>query len=451
MIYLADNWPDEYRNSILTCNIHGNRVNRDVLRRRGSGYVGHHAKDFLFAHDEWFRGLELKYGPDGGVYVTDWSDTGECHERDAHGSHHDSGRIYKVTHGQTKTPANLDLSKRSDQELVQLQLHRNDWYVRHARRILQERFADGADMRPVHQALRRLFAEQAEVTRKLRALWALHVTGGADAEFLQEQLQHPSEYVRGWAIRLLCEDNSPSPAALRRFAALGQSDPSPFVRLHLASIMQRLPLEKRWDIAQALLAHHEDTHDKDLPLMLWYAVEPLVAADANRAVTLAAACQIPIVRTYIARRMADAGKFSPLMDLLRRLESDNPRLEVLTGVYQALEGRKQVGVPEQWPALYAALLKSGSAQLREQATLVSLIFGDPGAVATLRRVAADRTIARQERENALRALTQYRIDGLGALLDRLIDDPQMRAPALRRWPHSTRLTRPNASSRCIRN
>ncbi len=68
MIYLGDNWPDRYRNDVFTCNIHGKRINRDRLERRGSGYVARHEPDFLMANDTWFRGLELKYGPDGAVY-----------------------------------------------------------------------------------------------------------------------------------------------------------------------------------------------------------------------------------------------------------------------------------------------------------------------------------------------------------------------------------------------
>ena len=59
-------------------------------------------------------------------------------------------------------------------QLVELQLNRNDWYVRHARRILQERGPDPA----VHAALKRILRENPDVTRKLRALWALHVTDG---------------------------------------------------------------------------------------------------------------------------------------------------------------------------------------------------------------------------------------------------------------------------------
>ena len=55
-------------------------INHDRLERQGSGYVARHEPDFLMANDPWFRGLELKYGPDGAVYITDWYDTGECHE-----------------------------------------------------------------------------------------------------------------------------------------------------------------------------------------------------------------------------------------------------------------------------------------------------------------------------------------------------------------------------------
>src|SRR5437868_7094803 len=79
LVYLGDNFPAEYRNSVFMCNLHGNRLNRDTLERKGSTYVAHHGPDFLFANDSWFRGLCLKSGPDGALYVSDWTDTGECH------------------------------------------------------------------------------------------------------------------------------------------------------------------------------------------------------------------------------------------------------------------------------------------------------------------------------------------------------------------------------------
>jgi putative membrane-bound dehydrogenase-like protein len=39
MVYLGDNWPEEYRGNVFTLNIHGQRLNRDKLVREGSGYV----------------------------------------------------------------------------------------------------------------------------------------------------------------------------------------------------------------------------------------------------------------------------------------------------------------------------------------------------------------------------------------------------------------------------
>ncbi len=142
MVYLGDNWPDSYRNTIFMCNLHGNRVNNDLLEQHGSGYVGRHGKDFLLANDSWFRGIDLHYGPDGGVYLSDWTDTGECHNHVA--VDRSNGRIYKITYGNNPKPAiNLDVAGKSDAELVAMQLDKNDWFVQHARRLLEERFAAG--------------------------------------------------------------------------------------------------------------------------------------------------------------------------------------------------------------------------------------------------------------------------------------------------------------------
>ena len=112
MIYLGDNWPDDSRESLLTFNIHGHRANHDRLERKGSSYVAHHERDFLTVNDTWFRGLELKYGPDGAVYFTDWTDRGECHETDADNAHRENGRIYKLSFGKVEArrrqPGRLD-------------------------------------------------------------------------------------------------------------------------------------------------------------------------------------------------------------------------------------------------------------------------------------------------------------------------------------------------------
>ena len=85
---------------------------------------------------------------------------------------------------------------------------------------------------------------------------------------------------------------------------MAREDKSPLVRLYLASAMQRLPVAQRVPVLAALLAHAEDASDQNLPLMYWYATEPVVAADKKAAVQLLSVCKIPKVRQFITRRMA---------------------------------------------------------------------------------------------------------------------------------------------------
>jgi hypothetical protein len=63
-------------------------------------------------------------------------------------------------------------------------------------------------------------------------------------------------------------------------------------------------LKERWSLAEKLAARGEDASDPNLPLMIWYGIEPLVPADPDRAAGLLAKARIPLVRQYIARRIA---------------------------------------------------------------------------------------------------------------------------------------------------
>ena len=301
MIYLGDNWPAKYRGDVFMNNIHGRRINHDRLARKGSGYAASHAPDVMRARDPWFVGVTLAYGPDGGVYVSDFSDTGECHHTRNTQKH--TGRIYKITFGKPK-PWKGDIGKLNILELVKLQSHPNEWFARHARRVLHERQANTS-------VLAKTLNSSRSVPLRLRALWALRVTGNLDEKKLEGLLQDSSEHLRAWAIQLLCENRKPSEVARAEFARMAHEDKSPLVRLYLASAMQRLLLKQRVPVLAHLLAHTEDKDDQNLPLMYWYATEPVVSADRVAAVKLLTVCQIPKVRQFITHRMAtgrDAGK-----------------------------------------------------------------------------------------------------------------------------------------------
>jgi putative membrane-bound dehydrogenase-like protein len=442
LVYLGDNWPAEYRNHVFMCNLHGNRVNQDILERRGSGYVAHHGKDFLLADDSWFRGLSLHTGPDGGVFVSDWHDTGECHNYD---KVHPSGRIYKVTFGRPAAVA-VDVAKLSDQELVKLQLHKNDWWVRRARRLLQERAHAGKLGKTVRPLLLKMLSDQKDVTRKLRALWALHVIGETDNTILRSLWKSPHDVVRGWAVRLFAEPESVDKDAAYELMLMAEKEKSPAVRLALASGLQRLPRTVAWTIAEELTRHAEDAADPNLPLMIWYGIERLLretgAENVKIGTKLLPQVRIPLVRQYIARRialMAEGGKeksatkdvLAPLVRLLAASADGEVQRDMLRGMLEALQGRRDVYAPQGWSAAYTKLAASKDAEVREKALVLSVLFGDPQALAALRKTAADPKADTAARRRALETLVEKRANGMLPLLGELLADRAMRGPALR--------------------
>ena len=164
-----------------------------------------------------------------------------------------------------------------------------------------------ASWRAQWSALRKLLDEQPTVPGKLRALWALHSVGVLTESDHLKLLGHAEESIRGWAVRLLLEERKRSaPGATARLAEMSRKDPSPYVAPGPAlSGLQRLPAGQRRDIAAGLAGHAEDAGDAYLPLMIWYGIEVAVPADPERAARLPAGAKIPLVRQYIARRLAE--------------------------------------------------------------------------------------------------------------------------------------------------
>ncbi|MEX0678722.1 MAG: PVC-type heme-binding CxxCH protein [Pirellulales bacterium] len=431
MIYLGGSWPEKYRNQIFMNNIHGQRLNEDLLSPKGSGYEGNRAPDFCLARDNWSQIINLQYGPDGQMWMIDWYDANACHHRDPNGHDRTNGRIFKVSYQNAK-PAPVDLQKLSDDDLAALELNPNDWYVRHARRILQERGPNPA----IHKKLSDIALEHPYETRRVRAMWALHASGGFDEKFALACLRNEYPHVRAWAIQLLTDDPAQalSPAALDQLARLAEKDDSPVVRLYISSALQKLPLDQRWAILPGLLAHSEDAADHNLPLMYWYAAEPLAEADAARALRLAADGRIPLVFSYMTRRVANIATPEALdvvVAELGRTGDADTQFRLLSATSEGLTGRRRVTMPKRWADYSQSLVNSPRPEVNSLATALALKFGDPQALAKLRGVLVDSQEQIAQRKQALDALLGVRDPGLAATLQKLIDEPPLRGAALR--------------------
>ncbi|MFT4689168.1 MAG: putative membrane-bound dehydrogenase-like protein [Limisphaerales bacterium] len=435
MIYLGDNWPKQYRGELFALNLLGRRINQDHLVREGTGYVGKHRSDFAQANDQWFRGVELIYGNDGGVYIADWCDVGECHEND--GIHRTSGRIFKISYGKSKRPSAADLTKLTNEELVQMQRHANEWYPRQARKVLQERTASGKDMTEVHAGLMNIFLTAKPVHHKLRAMWGLNVTGGTSERWLEEQLNHSLENVRVWAVRLLTQEGEISQRTQQFLEKMAHLEESALVRLYLASALQRLPVDRRFELANALLQRSEDVGDHNQELLIWYGVEPLATAHPELAGKLIATSSMEKPRRYLARRLSEAHaeqnpeQMDRLLTLALSKRSNEGRKSILSGMAQALRGWSRAPKPQRWERAQTAFLRSKDEEIVRYARDLGVVFGSGRALKELREVALDSNADGASRRAALQTLIENKPDDLAKILKSLLNVRETQGVAAR--------------------
>jgi putative heme-binding domain-containing protein len=345
--------------------------------------------------------------------------------------------------------------------LAKLVEHKNDWYVRHSRRILQERVAERAAKvagkrlprgpngdhalpefvaKSAEESLVKTFTTHVDASRRLRALWALHACRSGvwirDIDLAAYADQSPS--IRAWASQLSNEDADQyhkTEGGLvisreRTKEVLSQ----PVERLYAASTAQRLRSLAITDGLARLFAHGEDAGDHNLPLMYWYALEPLVDERPAQALDLALNGKIPLLVTFTVRKIASDQKpesIELLIDALQFAKRDEQALAILSGLLEALKGRRDVAAPENWAAAYDKLKKSRSTEILLRADALAAAFGDEAVLAVFRQTLQDPGASVAAREQALTALLRQRDKKLPPILRQLLRDESIRAGALR--------------------
>lgn len=432
MIYQGSNWPERYRGSMFTVNFHGKRLNNDTIERKGAAFVGKHAPDFMKTKDPWFRGIDLITGPDGGVFLADWSDIGECHEND--GVHRSSGRIFKITFGTPEKPRFADVAKLSDLELVAAQRDQEEWLVRQARHELQQRAAAGKLSGETHAELKKILADNAQPSHQARAFWCLTVTGGFTAEELISLLKHPSETLRVWSVRTLGNEMAMTPETMAAFKGAVSQEASGLVLLHLASAVQRMPVGDRWEVIEGLAGHAEFASDPALPLMIWYGIEPAVQEYPERAVALARSTRIPLLAEFVARRLTGNLELVPkpvdqLVELVGTTGELERKVAVLKGMSAGLKGRRKAAEPLGWKLTVEVLSQIDSEELKQLVRELSVVFGDGRAIAEVLQLASDEMGDLSARRDAIRVLVEAQAKEAVPLLIKLLADRNLNGDA----------------------
>jgi putative heme-binding domain-containing protein len=432
MIYLGDNWPDTYRDHLFTHNLHGHQLNHQVNVRTGSAYETFHAGyDMMFAPDPTYMAVDIQCGPDGAAYVIDWVDTQHCHNPRDELWDRTNGRLYRMAWTATYKPTKVDLSARSDAELAALHTHKSEWYVRTARRLLQERAAMRALEPAALAALRAQAADvKADVVGQLRALWTLHVTGNVLPAQLAATLAHPSETVRAWAIQLATDNPSALAISAAQLTGIAAKDSSSAVRLAVASVVPALPLAERWPVVAALATKGEDAADRYVPKMVWFAAAPAVAVDVPRALELAAKTALPSladsIRWSVARTAAGREQLVAQLVTLPEAAAGHA-----VGVLAfALETEAGLKMPAAWPQVAARFAKTTDAAVRGASEQLSALFGDKSVLVGIRARLADTATPLAERRRALDLLKRAGDTESTAVLVRLLSDRALRAAVI---------------------
>ena len=251
-IYSGTTLPGEYRGNSFTCEPAGNLVHRDVLVPNGVTFVARRAyptNEFLASPDNWFRPVNLAFGPDGALYVCDmYRKTIEHPEYLPEAtrkvtdfeSGKGMGRIYRIvaespsTKNQTLKkfqPPNskrIDLGKASVKELCAQFENPNVWWRMTAQRLLLER----QDRKAVPY-LTKLAGNGKTPEARVHALQTLNGLLALPDDLIERALVDPDAVVREHGIQL-AEPRLPKSSALASRVLALADDVNPRVRFQCA-------------------------------------------------------------------------------------------------------------------------------------------------------------------------------------------------------------------------
>lgn len=437
IIYAGGALPERYRGRLFGVEPLQGRVVLSEIRRVMTTFETADLERVVTSRDSWFRPVDIKVGPDGGVYVCDWYDRQVTHTRNQEGNIDTSnGRIYRLQSRGWKPSRPVNVGALTSAELVRTGLRSGNSTVRQAAlRVLGDRRD-----RSVAGELTRQIRERTD-DLALESLWALNLVLAAPGracalpeDLSLELLRHANPQVRIWTARLLGDDRSVTPAqarALAELAGAGAADGAE-VLAQLACTARRLPASVGLPVVARLLGQSEAVTDPRLPLLIWWAIEAQCGLERAAVLRLFEDSSLwfqPMTEQHILerlmRRFAAAGTREDLLTCARLLELSPGRPQgerLMRGFEEAYQGRSLAGLPDE---LSAAIARRGVGS-----DIFRVRQKQPEAVATAVRRILDRSVAREERVRLVEVLGEVRpATALDALLALAEGEPQA---ALRR-------------------
>ena len=278
-----------------------NRIQATRLLPQGSTWHTVDTDSLAVTGDRSFRPVDTIPGPDGAVYFADWCDIRMDHVDPRDTWDKSCGRIWRLQPVNYRPSGQINLTQKSNDELLAMLADERKWYREQARRILGERKDES--ILPILKKM--ALEEQGQLA--LEALWVTNLISGLENEWAYPLLDHSNAAVRRWTIRLLGDGKSLEPALFEKLKVLAQFEKDPEVRSQLASTIFRLDTDIALPLLEIFIHHGEDKEDRHIPLLLWWALEDMISRDAGQVLQWADGNSIwetSMFREHLSHRMA---------------------------------------------------------------------------------------------------------------------------------------------------
>ncbi len=265
----SEHFPEDWHGTIVTCDFRAHRVVRFQVSDQGAGYTTKELPDVLRTTDVTFRPIDVKVGPDGALYVADWSNPiiqhGKVDFRDPRRDH-EHGRIWRITAKGRPLLKRQDLTASSNTELLDNLLSKNGHVRQHSRRILTER-----GEAKIKSDLETWTANQSTERGQLEALWMWQSIDVPNAALLQKTLAAKDGRIRAAATRVLSfwHNRIVDPMGL---IAERINDEHPRVRVEAVRAAAKIPYGRS---AELVLNALEKPLDRFLDYAIWLSINDL--------------------------------------------------------------------------------------------------------------------------------------------------------------------------------
>ncbi|MFC0019436.1 DUF7133 domain-containing protein [Roseibacillus persicicus] len=206
LVFVEDDqggFPAEWKDRALLANPITNTINTVRINREADGAIdAEHLEDLLKCDDDWFRPVNMEFGPDGCLYIADWYNKIVSHNevpRSDPSRDKTHGRIWRIRHVNQKPVPVPNVLQAADADLLKHLTGPTRWEKRAAWHQIADRQA--ISLLP---DIKKLAANpELSIGSRVSAIWSYESLGEFDREFTEFLLQDEDPNVRREVIRSL--------------------------------------------------------------------------------------------------------------------------------------------------------------------------------------------------------------------------------------------------------